>query len=108
MSKHTPGPWKQQRQTHWHVIEITGPRESERIAVMVNTATSVGQSNEIYANARLIAAAPDLLDACSGMASRLREYCQELRTDGMKAEASNVERIAATLEKAAADAEGRS
>jgi len=62
MAEHTPGPWHQTDETDLQVIQINGPRKNERIAVMVRAATAVGQSNEVYANARLIAAAPVLLD----------------------------------------------
>ena len=57
-----------------------------------------------HPDARLIAAAPDLLAACVGMAERLDEYVAELDRDKMHGEADNVGRIAATLRAAAAKA----
>lgn len=43
----------------------------------------------------------ELRNTCRGMADRLTEYCQELRTDGQHAESGNIELIRNTLLKAA-------
>jgi len=62
MSEHTPGPWKPPRLTidekAWFVGDPTGNFD---IAI-INCEHSPAGSAE--ANARLIAAAPDLLEAC--------------------------------------------
>jgi hypothetical protein len=55
MSKHTPGPWKQRGL----VVMEDSPRQMFVADVFVNT-----PGDEAEANARLIAAAPDLLAAC--------------------------------------------
>jgi hypothetical protein len=64
MSKSTPGPWKA------HFAEayfVTGP-DLGRVAMMMNLNGALGlggrrSGDESAANARLIAAAPDLLEA---------------------------------------------
>lgn len=52
-------------------------------------------------------AVPDLISAVIGMAERIDEYVSELRLDGMRGEANNVEMISNTLKAAIAKAEGR-
>lgn len=64
MSKHTPGPWKAHFEDAYFV---TGP-DLGRVAMMMNLKGAHGlggrrSGNESAANARLIAAAPDLLEA---------------------------------------------
>lgn len=60
-SKHTPGPWEREAQAiriqtmGW---PINDPRDGSRLAVVLGE-----KSEELRANARLIAAAPDLLAA---------------------------------------------
>ena len=63
MSKHTPGPWRYMAGTHSHydsegkaIARVYGPRGID--------------CSRRDANARLIAAAPDLLEALKGMLSR--------------------------------------
>lgn len=66
---HTPGPWKQGKD--WQDIEAHDPLDSPRPWGIATVADSCGYGNgssESQANARLIAAAPDLLAACKGMA----------------------------------------
>lgn len=64
MSKHTPGPWAVNRYitsgNQSLGFHITGPRDGSVSPVCVGEDTGYG---EIDANARLIAAAPDLLVA---------------------------------------------
>ena len=60
MSKHTPGPWK----PYWYGGATTvghAQDNFQRIAEITHTSKS---DSEITANAKLIAAAPDLLEAC--------------------------------------------
>ena len=64
MSKHTPGPWKAHFEEAYFV---TGP-DRGRVAMMMNLKGPHGlggrrSGEESAANARLIAAAPDLLEA---------------------------------------------
>lgn len=69
MSKHTPGPWKAHFEDAYFV---TGP-DLGRVAMMMNLKGAHGlggrrSGNESAANARLIAAAPDLLEALQSVA----------------------------------------
>lgn len=64
MTKHTPGPWEAHFEEAYFV---TGP-DLGRVAMMMNLKGAHGlggrrSGNESAANARLIAAAPDLLEA---------------------------------------------
>ena len=67
MSKHTPGPWfAQDTRLVGGQVAVVGPnhdRKAGEQGVMV-VAHVNGRSGEQGANARLIAAAPDLLAAC--------------------------------------------
>lgn len=60
MSKHTPGPWKH---GEYKAEGISLPPFAQRIYMLGNSAAWVtGEDKE--SNARLIAAAPELLHAC--------------------------------------------
>jgi hypothetical protein len=60
--KHTPGPWKVIKNPNIHKIHF-GMIDSEKCSI-----GSVSYETEnAEANAKLIAAAPDLLEACKGM-----------------------------------------
>ena len=54
-AKHTPGPWKATEKT------VTAPETEDRLGLDVRIYGGNGKDNR--ANARLIAAAPDLLEA---------------------------------------------
>lgn len=60
MSSHTPGPWRTE-----------GGCLSHRVEIWTNTGWQVGtwddETHNICSNARLIAAAPDLLAACEAL-----------------------------------------
>lgn len=72
MTKHTPGPWIVSRQSQSTILKaITIRGGGDRIArVVVPIATQ--SISECESNARLIAAAPDLLEACQMFAEWLR------------------------------------
>ena len=59
--KHTPGPWSA------HARTVTAPETEDRLELSVQI--NGGNRNDNKANARLIAAAPDLLDAMGEMLS---------------------------------------
>ena len=63
MSKHTPGPWEIEEHYHFGYRWISGPQHSQ-LAQVVWCMEDEDRSPECEANARLIAAAPDLLAAC--------------------------------------------
>ena len=65
-TKHTPGPWKVQLfDTAWEILA----RDGEAIALNASAYTDFGVPSEHEANARLIAAAPELL-------TRLRDHVE--------------------------------
>ena len=80
-AKHTPGPWRNGDNTldrsRGHLFIRGGPEG--RVVADVNTAMLGGA--EVYeANARLIAAAPELLEACKAAHAailQLSEYADE-------------------------------
>mgnify|MGYP001558852063 FL=1 len=74
-TKHTPGPWKYQKpRGHQHAIdrkyEVVAPINGGGESVIVGEHTGVDCLNE--ANARLIAAAPDLLAALQAIEDSLQ------------------------------------
>ena len=71
-AKHTPGPWSEARRSHCTVLNalfINGGGDRVARVVVPHTASNI---EEYEANARLIAAAPDLLDALI----RLRHWAE--------------------------------
>lgn len=76
-SKHTPGPWEAipaKNEYGEETISIRG--NAEFIASMDTRSIDGGPYNmppQGYANARLIAAAPDLLDALAGLLGACRD-----------------------------------
>lgn len=67
MNKHTPGPWKMDK---WNTVkDIVGN------TILVEGLALSGRTNhESLANTRLIAAAPDLLEALLDMVSAMESY----------------------------------
>lgn len=66
-AKHTPGPWGVARRSHCTVLNalfVNGGGDRVARVVVPNTASSI---EEYEANARLIAAAPELLEALQSM-----------------------------------------
>jgi hypothetical protein len=61
-NEHTPGPWKN------IALSVYGPdiidKRSKPIAKVGGKTFCLGEAEVFHANARLIAAAPDLLEAC--------------------------------------------
>ncbi|MDR6216219.1 hypothetical protein [Paracidovorax wautersii] len=65
-AKHTPGPWS--LNTQYADIEVRGPAESGvLIAVMSPWGIAADTESPQAANAHLIAAAPELLEALQGL-----------------------------------------
>jgi len=60
--RHTPGPWEIEDHYHFSYRWISGPKHSQ-LAQVVWCMEDEDRSPECEANAHLIAAAPDLLDA---------------------------------------------
>ena len=66
MSKHTPGPWSVVAGHYPGIKEISGPSFAIK-AVMWATDLTEDDYQKRYADLRLIAAAPDLLEALEDM-----------------------------------------
>ena len=62
-AKHTPGPWKASMERRIYEVHITDPSGD-----VVARAEYLGNIEETEANAKLIGAAPDLLEACKKLA----------------------------------------
>jgi len=67
-TKHTPGPWAVGRAFMWHQREFLTIHHDGKVkppvAHVIDRAAGVGLDDEDRANAYLIAAAPELLEAC--------------------------------------------
>jgi hypothetical protein len=85
MSEHTPGPWTSEFQGNstWDILcssdILTHERRSEIVAI-IEDRFGDNPRNEHKANARLIAAAPDLLAACKALVEAMHRY--EMDVDG--------------------------
>lgn len=71
MSKYTPGPWEAEFGETYNVRDAGGGR----LAMLTNLKGAYGMGgrrngDEVAANARLIAAAPDLLEALQGLLAK--------------------------------------
>jgi hypothetical protein len=83
MSKHTPGPWVARRNVaFWEVapesIKFDGPYKIGDVCASDPERPDGGLQE---ANAKLIAAAPDLLEALQYVAARLREIDGQIEED---------------------------
>jgi len=72
MRKHTPGPWEQKHQGMLCQIAINSDSDT--------LATVYGESGENLANARLIAAAPELLEALEMIIAEADSYTKRTGT----------------------------
>lgn len=96
MSKHTPGPWAIVNR------EIRGPAESGVIVARIpEWGVAADAPDPFAANARLIVAAPDLLEALTDLRRRFHAACLAGGSDGWAADAS-----CAKADAAIAKAEG--
>ncbi len=107
MSKHTPGPWvadwTRAGKTAWKVVGADGRGVS---TVLVSQDRPAAEKE---ANARLIAAAPDLLEAAKDVTAMLELFADELRikesADGISRQSDDAFRKLADLRAAIAKAE---
>jgi hypothetical protein len=78
MSKHTPGPWTEHKwNTEEHQISALGGT-----VALVSHSHSLISDESADANARLIAAAPDLLAACEALLAYANRYSDEMAKVG--------------------------
>lgn len=104
MSKHTPGPWEVERSEGGY--EQAWVKGSKRIIVTVHGRTRTSNvftrlNDEDLANARLIAAAPEMLEALKLI--RKRQFLVERTADAVHLPAD----VAAAVEAAIVKAEGK-
>ena len=99
MSNHTPGPWMVSRYSQCTVLKSITIRGGNDIIARISIPASVFDNRPYKANARLIAAAPDLLKAAKAIMDNL---------DGMVGEVTSGyhEDIIAPLRAAIAKATG--
>ena len=86
MSKHTPGPWKAGSRS------VTAPETEDRLALDVRLYG--GNSGDHRANARLIAAAPDLLLALRMLHAETADYIRLNNLGGMDNQCMQLARAA--------------
>ena len=76
---HTPGPWTIHNDTF--PMEVRDVKNSDVVAKIGGTGLSVESPEECEANARLIAAAPELLEALNGISDDAQEFINDLAAD---------------------------
>ena len=106
MSKHTPGPWSVHTFGSFDVFEIHGPEtdETDGCCTLADLGTDTEGPKEVReANARLIAAAPELLEA---LRRALLDATTDL-TDGRGCECARCQDARSAARAALAKAEGK-
>lgn len=103
MSKHTPGPWTMlPAEDDVPYIRVRGTRLGCRfkVANALFVAGHPAEQAEAIANARLIAAAPDLLGALQDLDARLRECMRDQITAAEAYDSSYQSIVAEAIQKA--------
>ena len=80
-AEHTPGPWEAVIQPGCHAVIASLSGGPKAVAIIGNNTPDDGNEPTRFANARLIAAAPELLDALDGLAAQVRPLLTELDID---------------------------
>ncbi len=111
-AKHTPGPWNPvtgQGAHHRDIYIRHGERQPDGTwpAVAKCTSTGIGARVVVEANARLIAAAPDLLAACRDAASQIDYLRRRLSDKERRFTAPTTNKVEESILAAIAKAEGR-
>lgn len=73
-AKHTPGPWGAAIQNWCHGVIASISGEPKAVAIVVNNNPDDGNGPSRFANARLIAAAPELLSALTELMASAGEH----------------------------------
>lgn len=82
MTKHTPGPWKEQGiGTLLHPVTLA-PVSTTRIETTLGTFEIFDETNEPDGNARLISAAPELLDRAEAAEAACRAVWEFAKESG--------------------------
>jgi hypothetical protein len=85
-TKHTPGPWLIHSTSDLHMNDRDVARVGDRLKVVSHTAPDGMTLPELQANARLIAAAPDLLAALEGVMALATSDAEGARVEAEWAE----------------------
>ena len=94
MSGHTKGPWVMDRYQ-----QLRSP-DGVQVGVWGAGISWVSRSDEAEANARLIAAAPDLLEACKALVAAMRRYEVEVDGDAPQAHRDMMDHADAAITRA--------
>ena len=77
-AKHTPGPWKRDERSRWLIVTDSG----DQVAVVRGGDNYDPQDQPADDRARLIAAAPELLEACEYVADWIDRMAEDEEPDG--------------------------
>lgn len=80
MSKHTPGPWSIEQFCHPYRetgdVTVTSYTKTHHNPLRIGRAYNIIGRDETMSNARLIAAAPDMLEAIKKMLTQFADHAQ--------------------------------
>jgi len=108
MSVHTPGPWKHQRQTHLASRRdqfVIKANDDGCSADVIATTPYIDKKTWHEANARLIAAAPELLEHLRNVVEMASSVTANWENGDLDAAVRNLDRIATAAQTAIAKAE---
>ena len=104
MTKHTPGPFTLGRMGEWPqnvpVVRANIDGTRTEIAKIIGPERVHGETAEIYANAHLFAAAPDLLSELEGYGDDLQSFVDSGTTPDQEWIKANLAGILAAIAKA--------
>ena len=110
MSKHTEGPWRlsNYHYPHGEIVADRGSSDNDSrpgSRLICRTADNGKSPQELKANARLIAAAPEMLNACEDVQTELRHFRKlavlHNQQDAIIAIDKRIRQIQAAIDKAA-------
>lgn len=105
MNKHTPGPWRFYTEPQPNGCPIVGNDKGLMVAMLAHSINYPEQFGEAMANAQLIAAAPELLEALQELNNYVTQ--EQMATDGAVVySTTQVNRIAFIARAAIAKAKG--
>lgn len=84
-AKHTPGPWRYYTEPQPNGCPIVGNGQGLMVAMLAHSTRQPEQREEALANARLIAAAPELLEAIIAARKLWGDYLPAGNSNAMKA-----------------------
>lgn len=114
MSKHTPGPWevksgmscRRVEDTHGGAVTIIYNHQEYNGEACGSITSQNKTDDELQANARIIAAAPELLEACEALLVMMGKQGGHRKLDDQLTWRANDEKAEATARAAIAKAKG--